>query len=1070
MLETWRALLLETWRALLLAAVFSQCIPVSSNSSIDHFVTCTENVLCCHTECIGVVLREMEDLYSLFSVTCSFSEALIKFYFQEIPPPHAYKAEMSMEHRRNEIAGGGGGSPRKPIDQRHRQTRLSSTKIRDQSRRESNPVRLGRSLAGTPQRSRDFSKVRFNKCEETIYIVCGGFAAKPSPLRNCTLRAASNRSGADVLEVECLAGYDGGLPQTFVLEAYESRTMRLRLNVTAGDAPSFRVELQDLLPALTPTLHLVVYAANPKGRSEPAVLEDITLRDAEKRTGEALFPSSALFVSLVYELRQTVPTLLGSRTSCCLAQKRTGEDLFLLPRTIRVYLRTSRSATLKRKLAVLEDFTLRYAEKRTGEPGVFEEIKLHDAEKRTSECSSFLYSLAGCASELNAARLLEGTETTTMLDVLEESMLCDSDKGTGLMLCDTEKMTVKGLFHILHNSFTITVITTHPASSWACSRTSDCAMLRSRGLMLHVAEKKTETVPVLLHLTCSTSDVSFNQECSKRETFRGSIEGRQKRRDKPMGFLQCSDYAAGYGVACTAATGERALVISSDITMIVRTGPPEWPWSSVDSLPASLELIRAVRGVRWDRDLDCELASSFPEPWCPKTPHKQTVISGRGHCRAEALNYHLRTALLPHGTRCRSKWHYSLPPLTISVVLRVDQAPSMKNTPHCPPTSTEFHRWHYTGRHVAFTSYSKYPNFPFGPTRALNPRARDSAQSHGTSCCNNPSLIIGYSELMLSDTKGEEHENNTLNEKGSRGSTWSTAHRLQRESQGSPIMEYRRWEMEDRVRGCDGLLTDAVCVNSYPMFEVTDFPCATHSTGIVQHLPATSPYSPFTGEQHDRKNYAVHRTSFVEISPGCGRLQRNYGAADFAKRTAVIGVQENFIFATYPQVLSIRPRWEETVLVASDQPLTRNKSVKKQQIARLCAVLNEPGGCCGVRKNVRVNSQTDCPPEGEGDKGKYGEMNQEDFRGGNCPRKARDRSPWKTLRKDLCPAEDHPSITAISKTRQNKPNRAEKRGSDKGYSDTPFKCVTARYEQVFELACCVSAVLLVPMGHFIGVR
>lgn len=35
----------------------------------------------------------------------------------------------------------------------------------------------------------------------------------------------------------------------------------------------------------TPTLHLVAYSVNQKGRSEPTVLEDIAINEAEKRTG-----------------------------------------------------------------------------------------------------------------------------------------------------------------------------------------------------------------------------------------------------------------------------------------------------------------------------------------------------------------------------------------------------------------------------------------------------------------------------------------------------------------------------------------------------------------------------------------------------------------------------------------------------------------------------------------------------------------------------------------------------------------------------------------------------------------
>lgn len=119
-------------------------------------------------------------------------------------------------------------------------------------------------------------------------------AAKPAALRNCTLRTASN-SSQDVLEVECLPGYDGGMTQRFVLEAFESRTMRLRLN-SSSDVPIFRVDLSDLLPtsAYTPMLHVVLYAVNPKGRSEPFILDDIALRDAEKRTESVLGSTSGL--------------------------------------------------------------------------------------------------------------------------------------------------------------------------------------------------------------------------------------------------------------------------------------------------------------------------------------------------------------------------------------------------------------------------------------------------------------------------------------------------------------------------------------------------------------------------------------------------------------------------------------------------------------------------------------------------------------------------------------------------------------------------------------------------------
>lgn len=43
-----------------------------------------------------------------------------------------------------------------------------------------------------------------------------------------------------------------------------------------------------------PTLHLIAYSVNQKGRSEPTVLEDIAINEAEKRTGTCLFVSHTL--------------------------------------------------------------------------------------------------------------------------------------------------------------------------------------------------------------------------------------------------------------------------------------------------------------------------------------------------------------------------------------------------------------------------------------------------------------------------------------------------------------------------------------------------------------------------------------------------------------------------------------------------------------------------------------------------------------------------------------------------------------------------------------------------------
>ncbi|XP_065086575.1 uncharacterized protein side-III isoform X2 [Ochlerotatus camptorhynchus] len=112
------------------------------------------------------------------------------------------------------------------------------------------------------------------------------------------------------MELECVAGYDGGLPQHFFLEAYDSRTRKLRLNITSAlnDVPLFRIDLSELIPSesYTPTLHLIAYSVNQKGRSEPTILEDIAINEAEKRTdgsdGFSILPLAALLTGALFTI------------------------------------------------------------------------------------------------------------------------------------------------------------------------------------------------------------------------------------------------------------------------------------------------------------------------------------------------------------------------------------------------------------------------------------------------------------------------------------------------------------------------------------------------------------------------------------------------------------------------------------------------------------------------------------------------------------------------------------------------------------------------------------------------
>ena len=75
---------------------------------------------------------------------------------------------------------------------------------------------------------------------------------------------------ASSLQVVCTPGFDGGLPQHFGLEVFSAqRTVAL----ASDRRPDFRVTG---LEAGT-SYRLGVFAANAKGRSEPAVLQAETL-------------------------------------------------------------------------------------------------------------------------------------------------------------------------------------------------------------------------------------------------------------------------------------------------------------------------------------------------------------------------------------------------------------------------------------------------------------------------------------------------------------------------------------------------------------------------------------------------------------------------------------------------------------------------------------------------------------------------------------------------------------------------------------------------------------------------
>ncbi|BFF90775.1 hemicentin-1 [Drosophila madeirensis] len=103
-------------------------------------------------------------------------------------------------------------------------------------------------------------------------------AGRPFPLQNCSV---TNQS-VDSLQVDCIEGFDGGLPQGFMLELVELNTLRLARNITVSHTPvTFIIDNLDQAA----TYRMVIFAVNAKGRSEPTIIDDINFKGVAKFTG-----------------------------------------------------------------------------------------------------------------------------------------------------------------------------------------------------------------------------------------------------------------------------------------------------------------------------------------------------------------------------------------------------------------------------------------------------------------------------------------------------------------------------------------------------------------------------------------------------------------------------------------------------------------------------------------------------------------------------------------------------------------------------------------------------------------
>lgn len=109
---------------------------------------------------------------------------------------------------------------------------------------------------------------------------------RPDQVHNCSVGNMSTHS----FTIRCAEGFNGGLPQSFLLEIRDAHTQAVKANVTAGVA-TFSVS--GLLPG--ERYQACVYSYNLKGRSEPVVLAASTMRSPERHLTASVQGTNLLF-------------------------------------------------------------------------------------------------------------------------------------------------------------------------------------------------------------------------------------------------------------------------------------------------------------------------------------------------------------------------------------------------------------------------------------------------------------------------------------------------------------------------------------------------------------------------------------------------------------------------------------------------------------------------------------------------------------------------------------------------------------------------------------------------------
>ncbi|CAB3246046.1 unnamed protein product [Arctia plantaginis] len=155
-------------------------------------------------------------------------------------------------------------------------------------------------------------------------------AARPTAPRNCSLEAGNNtvEGSSSWLRVRCVPGYDGGLPQYFMLEALDPVTGKTRFNGSVSETDGlaiFKLDLSQLSAAgdSGATFNLLIYARNLKGESEKTLLENIGFNDAAKRTdGKSAMGGVSFGLAVAAALGATLAAVGVAVAALCARRRR----------------------------------------------------------------------------------------------------------------------------------------------------------------------------------------------------------------------------------------------------------------------------------------------------------------------------------------------------------------------------------------------------------------------------------------------------------------------------------------------------------------------------------------------------------------------------------------------------------------------------------------------------------------------------------------------------------------------------------------------------------------------------